>query len=194
MQRAAQLCLHRGEVVVVARLLERALTHDVGAQRGVADVARVVDALGQRVDHVEVLREGLPSPVDTGLHGGTRDVFGALEAADGEVLFGTATRRDREAAVAHDDRAHPVPRRAGAQRVPAHLCVHMGVPVDEARRDDVTLGVDLVSAALTDASDGSDGVTDDTHVGPVCRCTRTVDHRAVADYQVVRHRAPLVWS
>ena len=84
--RVAQLALHRAQVVLAGRLVEGALAHDVGAQRGVADVARVVDALGQRLQAVEELGEGRPRPLDARLHGLGRDVLGALEVADDQVL------------------------------------------------------------------------------------------------------------
>ena len=132
-QRVAQLDLHRRDVGVGARLVEGALAHDVGAQRGVPDVGRVVDALGQRVDGVEVFAEGGPRPVDAGRHRRGRDVFGAFEVAhDQRALFG-ARRREGETAVAHDGGRRAVPRGAGAEMVPEDLRVHVRVTVDEAR-------------------------------------------------------------
>ncbi len=68
-QGVAQLALHRLEVVLGGRLIEGALAHHVGAQGGVADVAGVVDALGQRLEGVEELRVGGPLPLDARLHG-----------------------------------------------------------------------------------------------------------------------------
>ena len=86
-----------------------------------------------------------------------------------------AGRRQREPAVAHDHGGHAVPARAGAQRVPEHLGVHVGVAVDEAGGDDVALGVDLVGAPLPDAADGGDAPVAHAHIGPVAalpRCRR----------------------
>ena len=89
-------------------------------------------------------------------HGVGRDVLGPLEVAHDEVALVGPGRGEREAAVAHDHAGHAVPARAGAERVPQHLGVHVGVAVDEAGRDDVALGVDLVGAPLADAADGGD--------------------------------------
>jgi hypothetical protein len=44
-----------------------------------------------------------------------------------------AGRRQGEAAVAHDDGGHAVETRAGPERVPVHLRVHVRMDVDEAR-------------------------------------------------------------
>ena len=46
--------LHRGEVGFVCGLLEGAFAHGPSAQRGVADIGRVVDAFGQLIEHVHL--------------------------------------------------------------------------------------------------------------------------------------------
>src|SRR5437773_1734452 len=76
---------HRLEIVLGRLVGKGALAHDIGAQGTVAHVARVVDALGQRLQHVQELGEGLPAPFDAGLHGGAADVLGAFEIAHDEV-------------------------------------------------------------------------------------------------------------
>ena len=80
-QGLGQLALHEGQVVVVGLLLEGPLAHGPGAQGRVPDVGREVDALGQAVDGVEVLGEGLEAPVDAGGQGGRVHVLGPLEVA-----------------------------------------------------------------------------------------------------------------
>ena len=64
LHRVAQLALHERELVVGRARVEGALAHHVRAQRRVADLRGVVDALRPPVDRVEVLGEGLPLPVD----------------------------------------------------------------------------------------------------------------------------------
>ncbi len=148
-QRVGQLALHRRQVsAAVGRLGERALAHGVGAQRRVPDVARVVDPLGPARDGVEVLGVGLPRPLDARLHRLGGDVLGALEVAHDEVPLVGPARRQREAAVAHHDAGHAVPARAGAERIPRDLRVHVGVAVDEAGRHHVVARVDLLAPAL----------------------------------------------
>ena len=155
-QRVVELARHQREVVVGRGLVERALAHRPRAQRRVPDVGRVVDRLRQPVDGVEVLGERLPAPLDAGRERARVDVLGALE-------------------VAHHERARVV-RRTGASvkpqlpittvvtpcqhelapcAVPEHLRVHVGVAVDEARGDDVALGVDLAGAPLPDPADAA---------------------------------------
>ena len=122
-------------------------------------------------------------------HGVGRDVLGPLEVAHDEMALVGAGRREREAAVAHDHGGHAVVARARAERVPQHLGVHVGVAVDEAGRDDVALGVDLVGAPLADPADGGDAAPPHADVGPIARQSRTVDDVTVADHQVVLHRS-----
>jgi hypothetical protein len=51
------------------------------------------------------------------------------------------------------------------------------VAVDEAGRDDVTLGVDLVGTPLTNPSDGGDAAPSHTDVGAMARTNRRRRHR-----------------
>jgi hypothetical protein len=133
----------------------------------VADVAGVVDPLGQRLEAVEELREGRPSPVDPGRHRLGRDVLGPLEIPDHEILVGRRAGREREPAVAHDDGRDAVPARRRAEGVPEDLRVHVRVGVHEAGRDHLPVGVDLLPRMLTDAADRHDATVPDAHVGAV---------------------------
>jgi hypothetical protein len=189
--RIAQLALHRAQIVLAGFLLERALAHDVGAQRGVADVSGVVDALGEAFDAVEELRERGPGPVDARVHRFGGDVFGALKIAHDQVALRLAARREREAAVAHHDRGDSVPAGAGAHGIPEDLGVHVRVTVDKARRDDLPIGVDHLTGGLADPPDGRDPAVTNRDVGPIAGQSGSVDHRAVLDDQVVRHRVLL---
>jgi len=143
------------------------------------------------IESVEVLRERLPLPVDPGLHRLRGDVLRPLEVAEHEVLLVRPARREREAAVAHDHRGHAVPARARAERVPGDLRVHVGVPVDEARRYDEPARGDLLAPALVDAPDAGNAPTSHAHVGAEGGQSRAVDHLAATDHQVVCHRFPL---
>jgi hypothetical protein len=183
-----KLPLHGPEIVLAGRLLERPLAHHVGAERRVADVAGVVDPLGQGLQAVEELRERRPPPVDPGGHRLGRDVLGALEVPDDQVLVGRRAGREGETAVAHDDGRDAMPARRGPERVPEDLRVHVGVPVHEAGRDDLAVGVDLLAGALLDAADGHDAAVTDSHVGAVPGQAGPVDDGPVLDDEVVRHR------
>jgi hypothetical protein len=158
--------LHEREVVVARVLLERALSHRPRPQRGVPDVGGEVDALGQAVDGVEVLRERLERPIDAFRERGRVDVLRSLEVAHDERALGGPHGREREAAVAHDGGRDAVPARVAARCVPEHLRVHVRVTVDEPRGDDVALRVDLGRAALADAADERNAVTDHADIGP----------------------------
>ena len=181
---------HRLEIVLGRLVGEGTLAHHVGAQRAVAHVARVVDALGQRVEHVEEFGEGLPAPLDAGLHGGAADVLGALEVAHDEVGLALAARRQGEAAIAHDHAGHALVAGAGADRVPEDLRVHVGVAVDEARRHHVTLGIERLLGGRGDAADLGDLSVLDADVAAITRQAGTVDDHAVLDDEVECHGSP----
>jgi len=186
--RVAELALHRVEVVLARRLLERALAHDVGAERAVAEVARIVDALGQSVETVEELGERRPLPLDARRHRLGGDVLGALEVAHHEMLLRLRAGGEREPTVAHHDGRHAVPARAGAERVPEDLRVHVGVAVDEAGGDDQAVGVHDLACALADPADGGDPPVPHGDVGVVARQAGAIDQHAVLDHEVVGHR------
>src|SRR5229473_7748834 len=183
--RAADFALHRGQIFRRGLIGKRAFAHYVGAQRRMANVGGVVDALRSLVDRVEVLRKRLPRPLDTCLHRLGRDVLGTLEIAHHEQLVLLGTGRERKPAVAHHDRRDAVPARAGAEGIPEHLRVHMRVGVDDARRDDMAFRVDDFLGALMDSANGRDFALRDTDVGAITRQPGAVDDSAVANYQVV---------
>ena len=103
----------------VAGPLERALAHHVGAQRGVADVARVVDALGQRLEARRGTRgrsssvHSMPASIASAGMSSAR-----CEVAHDEVLVLLGAGREREAAVAHDHAGDAVPARATCRAGP----------------------------------------------------------------------------
>ena len=107
------------------------------------------------------------------------------------MALGLPAGRQGEAAIAHHDRGDAVPARAGAQRIPEVLGVHVRVAIDEPRRDHVTVGVDDRARGLSNTTERRDVAVTDRHVGAVAGKSGSVDHRAVLDDQVVRHRALL---
>ena len=58
-----------------------------------------------------------------------------------------------------------MPARAGAERIPEHLRVHMRVTVDKTRRNHRTLGVDDFLRRLIQFADSGNLAGSDTHVG-----------------------------
>ena len=185
--RLLHLALHFRHIVLGGLLAEGPLAHHVGAERRVADVARVVDALRQGVQHVHELGVGFPAPVDTSQHGVAGDVLGPLQVAEDEVHLFLAAGGQREAAIAHHHRGDAVIAGAAAHRVPEDLRVHVGVAVDEAGRHDMALGVYHLVRRLGDPADPRDAAVLDADVGPVAGQSGAVDHHAVLDHQIVSH-------
>src|SRR5581483_10841568 len=183
--------VHHGLEVVLGRFIgEGALPHHVGAERAVAHVARVVDALGQRLQHIEELREGFPAPLDAGQHGRAADILRALEIAEHQIGFALAARRQGEAAIAHHHAGHALVAGRGADRIPEDLRIHVGMAVDEAGRDDVAFGVErLLRRGAVQAADLGDPAVLDADIGAKARQSGTVDQRAVLDDQVECHES-----
>ena len=77
--------------------------------------------------------------------------------------------------------------RARTDRIPEHLRIHVRVTVDESGRDHVAVGIDGLFRFAVDAPDGGDASVGHRDVGAVPRGTRTVDHGAVLDDEVVAH-------
>ena len=97
---------HPRELVVRGLLaLVPVVAHHEEPQRGVPDVRRVVQDVAVPLHRVEVLGEGLEVPGDAGLQRGQAHVLDVLERSPDELAVLGPARRDREPAVAGDDRS-----------------------------------------------------------------------------------------
>ena len=141
----------------------------------------------QRLEAVEELGIGGPAPLDAGLHGGRRNILGALEIANDEVLVLLGAGGEGEAAVAHHNRGDAVVAGRRAERIPEDLRVHVRVAVHEAGCDHLALGVQHFAGALANPPDRDDATVAHADVGAVPRQTGPIDHRSVPDHQVVGH-------
>ncbi len=84
-----------------------------------------------------------------------------------------------------------MPAGIGAELVPKHLGVHMGVAVDEAGRHHMALGVDyLIRGLAVKLADGGDSAVADGDIGAVTRRAGAVDHGAALDDEIVSHLFP----
>ena len=139
--------MHRVDVVA-GGVVVRALTHHVGAQRGVRHVRADVERARHALERVEVLGERLPVPLDALVERGAGDVLDALHQLDELLRAVGAHRREADAAVPEDRGGHAVPARRREVRVPGGLAVEVGVHVDEPGRDEQTVGVELATAPV----------------------------------------------
>ena len=138
---------HRRDVVGRRRLAVGAtLAHHVQAHRAVGHLGAEVEVAGRAVEIVEVLGERLPRPRQALVEGGAGDVLDALHQLDEALVVGGTDRGEADAAVAHHHRRDAVPAGRGELVVPRRLAVVVGVDVDEPRRDEGAVGVDLPSA------------------------------------------------
>src|SRR5262249_32450986 len=137
------------------------------------------------VDDGHVLAERAPLPPYRGFHRLAVDVLGPLDVIDDHVALHVFARREREAAIAHDDGGDAVPAGAAAQRIPEHLGVHVRVAVDETRRDHLAGGVDLFLAFFRYAPDRRNSITGHADVRSIFRQPCSVHYRAVTNHEIV---------
>ncbi len=163
-----------------------ALPHHVEPQRAVRHLHRDVDVEGPPVERVHELGERLPVPGETLLQHHARDVLDALHQLDEPVVISRAHRREPDAAVADDDRRDTVPRRRDHPLAPRRLAVVVRVDVDEAGRDEKTVGVDRALGGAADLADLGDDTAVDRDVGGACRRTGAVNNRPAANDRLVR--------
>ena len=86
-------------------------TEHVGPQRAVGQQRGDVEHPWHGLELVEVLGEGLPVPRHALVERGTGDVLDTLHQLDEEVVLVGTSRREADAAVAHDDGRDAVPAR-----------------------------------------------------------------------------------
>ena len=159
--------LHVFNLIFAGFLLESSLTHGVGAQRRMTDVACVINAFRKIVDSVQKLRKGFPSPVDTCEHGITRQVFGAFQVTKYQVSILLLTRRKGKTAVTHHHTGNAVIAGAGTDGVPKDLCVHMGMTVDKAGGNHMTLCIDGLFSFFVNATNFRDFAAFNRNVGSI---------------------------
>src|SRR5262245_62794071 len=68
--------------------------------------------------------------------------------------------------------------------IPDRLAIVVGMDVDEARRDDAILGINLFRPAAIEAPDGGDARAADRHVALAPCGSGSVDDHAVADDEI----------
>src|SRR6185312_8181991 len=68
----------------------------------------------------------------------------------------------------------------------------MGVRIDEPGRDDMTVSIDYFTSVVANLADARDLSVGDTDVGAKARHARSVNHRSVANNDVVLHRSSVI--
>jgi hypothetical protein len=116
-------------------------------------------------------------------------VLDALHEPDEPVVAVAPGGREADSAVAGHRGGHAVPARRREVRVPGGLAVVVGVYVDEARRHQQPVGVDLPPAGGVDPADLHHHAVVDRDVGSPARLPAAVDHRACSHHQIV-HASP----
>jgi len=180
------LDLGRGRIFVAGP----SFTHYVGADRTVGYVGGNVHDPGHGFQGIEVLREGLPTPLNAFGQGRAGDVLHPFHELDQPVVPVGLDRGETDPAVAHDRGGHPVQRRWRELGVPGGLAVVVGVDVDKTGGDDQPGGVDLTStgADFIRFDDGADGVAVDGDIGAAGSGPGAIDDGSTPDHQVMHGR------
>ena len=80
-----------------------------------------------------------------------------------------------------------MPARAGAERIPEDLRVHVRMPVDEARRNHRTLGVDDFFGGFIQLANGGNLAAGDSHVGAKAGRPGAIDNLGITNDKIQRH-------
>ena len=116
------------------RIVVATIAHHVVAHRDVWNLRTDIDRV-RRVDRIEILTVGLPTPRNALMKCCTGNVLDALHQLDQLGLTARVDGREPHTAVPHDDRGDPVPAARGHVLVPTHLAVVVGMNVDKPGRD-----------------------------------------------------------
>ncbi len=137
------------------RFLEpgRPLAHHEHAQRPVRQLGAEIHVTRPLLERVEILAKRFPRPGQPLVERGARDVLDAFHQLDQALAILDLHRCKADAAIAHHRRGDAMPARGLQARVPGRLAVIVGVDVDETRRDQQALGVDLLGAGTSDLTD-----------------------------------------
>ena len=160
----------------------------IGAHRGqpqgrMTDQEARVDG-DAAVQAGQPVAERRPLPVQSGAQRVQRHSFDPREhPGEVVVLFGRRGRQ-REAAIAAEDRGHAVLHRRAGGGIPEQLRVVVGVQVDEARGQRLALGVNGFGGEIIGFADRDDPAVGDTDVTVTGGRTGAVDDLRVADQQV----------
>ena len=177
---------HLSDVVLVRGfVVGAALSHDVGAHGAMRDVGCDVDRARLFVERVEIFGEALPIPFDAFGECGPRDIFDPFHEPDEPFVLIGFGGSEPDAAIPHDDGCDSVPAGGGHVGVPSGLAVVVGVDIDPAWGDEVSVGVDFAFAFLGDIADSGDFAVKDGDIAVEGGLAGAVDDFGVADNEVV---------
>jgi hypothetical protein len=178
--------LHRRDLLIAGALFLAVLAHDVVAHCGVADQVADIDAEAP-VEMVHVLADRLPVERDRTQHL-HRDRLDIREEFGQPFLGALAYRRQRQRAVAEDDRGRAMLGRERTERIPGDLRVIVAMVVDKAGSDGTAVGVDRAFSRTAQLADFGDLAVFAANIAAKPRLSRAVDNEAILDQQIVCHR------
>ena len=136
---------HGGALFGRRGAFDRGRPHHAVADGGVTDEGGHVRPDAAPLERGEVATEVLPCPLDAGAQRLERHTLDEEQQLHQRFTVRRTARRDREAAVPHDDRGDAVPGRGAGAGVPEELAVVVRVDVDEAGGKDQACAVDLTA-------------------------------------------------
>src|SRR4051812_31775863 len=184
---AAHLCN-----VVGGRVLEadRAVTHDIDAQRVMRELRADVDGARPALERVHEFGKRLPLPGQAVGEDDTGDLLNALHQIHKRGAMLRTHGRKAHAAVPTNNRGDSMPARGRQQRVPDRLPVIVGMRIDPAGADQEPARIYLPPRWSVLAADLRNALAGNAHVSGEARLAGAIDDGAAANDDVVHGNSP----
>ena len=185
--------LHAPDLVRPRRPFGGFRSEGIKAQRRMPQKNGHVDQRTLLFHDIEILGKRLEPPIvaETGLKRLDAHALDILERPQDKAAMLLARRCDAEAAIAHHDRRHTVPRRDRQLPVPKKLRIVMRMDVDDAGSNHLPPGIDSRLRAGGGVSHGHNFAVENTDVSGITRRTGAVHDESARDLQVVVHENAL---
>ena len=168
-----------------------AFAHNVEAQCRVGHLRADIECVRHGLERGHILGKGFPVEAHTFGQDGAGNILDAFHQVDQEIAGAGPHGGETYPAVPDYHRRHTVQRRGGQLCVPGGLAVVVGVDIDKARGDDHALRIELAPSGADIIADGADAAACKGNIGTAAIAARTVDHGALAYYEIMHEASPV---
>ena len=179
---------HAFDFTGIGGALRGSVTQNEGAHARMPNETGDVGPHAFLLQHVEVLRKRLETPVDALAQGIERHAFDVGQITHGQIAVIRPARRDGESAIPHDQRRHAQRRRRIGKRVPGDLRVIVRVRVDDPGHQGKRSSVDVLARFGLEMSDLADPAVLDTNRSTTAGFAAAVVNRRIVNAQIKHSR------